>query len=68
LALALGLLFGIGGQQRRGFNGSLNVGRWKEWFRMFDHVGVVFKDLKRSGDLYREVLEQIGITLMEDHT
>ncbi len=35
---------------------------------MFDHVGVVFKDLKRSGDLYREVLEQIGITLMEDHT
>jgi catechol 2,3-dioxygenase-like lactoylglutathione lyase family enzyme len=35
---------------------------------MFDHVGVVFKDLKRSGDLYRQLLEQIGIKLMEDYT
>jgi len=35
---------------------------------MFDHIGVVFKDLKQSGDLYRQVLEQIAITLMENHT
>jgi hypothetical protein len=35
---------------------------------MFDHIGVVFKDLKRSGDLYRQILEQVGITLAEDHT
>jgi catechol 2,3-dioxygenase-like lactoylglutathione lyase family enzyme len=35
---------------------------------MFDHIGVIFKDLKRSGDLYRKILEQIGITLVEDHT
>ena len=34
---------------------------------MFDHVGVVFKDLKRSGDFYKHVLEPIGITLAEDH-
>jgi catechol 2,3-dioxygenase-like lactoylglutathione lyase family enzyme len=35
---------------------------------MFDHVGAVFKDLKRSGDLYKQLLEPLGIQLMEDHT
>ena len=35
---------------------------------MFDHVGVVFKDLKRSGDLYGRLLAPLGIRLMEDHT
>jgi catechol 2,3-dioxygenase-like lactoylglutathione lyase family enzyme len=35
---------------------------------MFDHVGIVFKDLKSSGAFYRKVLEQIGIRLLEDHT
>jgi catechol 2,3-dioxygenase-like lactoylglutathione lyase family enzyme len=35
---------------------------------MFDHVGVVFKDLKRSADLYRQLLEPLGIRVMEDHT
>lgn len=35
---------------------------------MFDHVGVVFKDLKSSGAFYTKVLEQIGIKLLEDHT
>ena len=34
---------------------------------MFDHVGVVFKDLKSSGAFYAKVLEQIGIKLLEDH-
>ena len=35
---------------------------------MFSHVGIVFRDLKASGDFYRNVLEQIGIRLFEDHT
>jgi catechol 2,3-dioxygenase-like lactoylglutathione lyase family enzyme len=35
---------------------------------MFDHVGIVFKDLKSSGAFYAKVLEQIGIELLEDHT
>ena len=35
---------------------------------MFDHVGVVFEHLKRSGALYRANLHEIGIKLMEDHT
>ena len=35
---------------------------------MFDHVGIVCTDLKRSRELYKQVLEQIGIKLMEDHT
>lgn len=35
---------------------------------MFDHVGLVFEDLEQSGGLYKEILQQIGITLMEDHT
>jgi len=35
---------------------------------MFSHVGIVFRDLKASGDFYRQVLEQIGIRLLEDHT
>jgi len=35
---------------------------------MFDHVGVVFDDLKRSGVLYAAILQEIGIKLLEDHT
>jgi catechol 2,3-dioxygenase-like lactoylglutathione lyase family enzyme len=35
---------------------------------MFSHVGIVFRDLKASGDFYRQVLEQIGVRLLEDHT
>src|SRR5262245_5253579 len=35
---------------------------------MFDHVGVVFSDLRKGGDLYRPLLATIGIRLMEDHT
>src|SRR5215469_6292996 len=35
---------------------------------MFSHVGIVFRDLKASGDFYRQVLEQIDIRLLEDHT
>jgi catechol 2,3-dioxygenase-like lactoylglutathione lyase family enzyme len=35
---------------------------------VFDHVGIVFKDLERSGDLYKTILRELGIELMEDHT
>ena len=35
---------------------------------MFSHVGIVFKDLKSSGEFYRKVLEQIGVRPLEDHT
>lgn len=35
---------------------------------MFDHVGIVFSDLKSGGDLYRPLLATLGIRLMEDHT
>jgi catechol 2,3-dioxygenase-like lactoylglutathione lyase family enzyme len=35
---------------------------------MFDHVGVVFRDLAQSGGFYRTVLATIGLRLMEDHT
>ena len=35
---------------------------------MFDHVGVVFSDLKASGAFYTRVLAEIGLKLIEDHT
>jgi catechol 2,3-dioxygenase-like lactoylglutathione lyase family enzyme len=35
---------------------------------MFDHLGLVFADLKPAGDFYRPLLETIGVRLMEDHT
>jgi catechol 2,3-dioxygenase-like lactoylglutathione lyase family enzyme len=35
---------------------------------VFDHVGIVFDDLRRSGALYRAILQEIGIRLLEDHT
>jgi catechol 2,3-dioxygenase-like lactoylglutathione lyase family enzyme len=35
---------------------------------LFDHVGVVFSDLKQGGDFYRPLLATLGIRLMEDHT
>jgi catechol 2,3-dioxygenase-like lactoylglutathione lyase family enzyme len=35
---------------------------------MFDHVGVVFRDLKGAGDFYRVVLAPLGVRVMEDHT
>jgi catechol 2,3-dioxygenase-like lactoylglutathione lyase family enzyme len=34
---------------------------------MFDHVGVVFRDLAQSGRLYGRLLETLGIRLLEDH-
>lgn len=34
---------------------------------MFDHLGVVFRDLGIAGAFYRGVLEPLGIKLMEDH-
>lgn len=35
---------------------------------MFDHLGLVFRDLRGAGAFYRAVLAPLGITLMEDHT
>jgi catechol 2,3-dioxygenase-like lactoylglutathione lyase family enzyme len=35
---------------------------------MFDHLGVVFRDLRIAGAFYRAVLEPLSIKLMEDHT
>ena len=35
---------------------------------MFDHVGVVFRDLKTAGSFYKALLATIGVKLMEDHT
>jgi catechol 2,3-dioxygenase-like lactoylglutathione lyase family enzyme len=35
---------------------------------MFDHLGVVCRDLRIAGDLYRAVLEPLNVKLMEDHT
>jgi catechol 2,3-dioxygenase-like lactoylglutathione lyase family enzyme len=34
---------------------------------MFDHVGIVFRDLNAARALYTRVLGQIGIRLVEDH-
>ena len=35
---------------------------------MFDHLGMVFQDLKAAGDFYRAVLAPLGVRVMEDHT
>jgi len=35
---------------------------------MFDHLGLVFRDLKAAGDFYKPVLATLGVRLMEDHT
>jgi len=35
---------------------------------MFDPVGVFFRDLKVSGSFYEQVLETLGMRLLEDHT
>jgi len=35
---------------------------------MFDHLGVVVRDLRITGAFYRTVLEPLGIKMMEDHT
>jgi catechol 2,3-dioxygenase-like lactoylglutathione lyase family enzyme len=35
---------------------------------MFDHVGIVFRDLRMASAFYRAVLAPLGIKLMEDHT
>jgi catechol 2,3-dioxygenase-like lactoylglutathione lyase family enzyme len=35
---------------------------------MFDHLGIVFRDLRMAGAFYRAVLTPLGIRLMEDHT
>ena len=35
---------------------------------MFDHLGVVFWDLRIAGAFYRAVLEPLSIKLTEDHS
>jgi catechol 2,3-dioxygenase-like lactoylglutathione lyase family enzyme len=35
---------------------------------MFDHVGVVFRDLALAGGWYRDVLATLGLRVMEDHS
>ena len=35
---------------------------------MFTHTGIVFRDLKASGNFYRAVLAPIGVRQLEDHT
>jgi catechol 2,3-dioxygenase-like lactoylglutathione lyase family enzyme len=35
---------------------------------MFDHIGLVFRDLKIAGAFYRAALAPLGVRLMEDHT
>jgi catechol 2,3-dioxygenase-like lactoylglutathione lyase family enzyme len=35
---------------------------------MFDHLGVVFRDLRIAGAFYRAVLEPLSIKLTEDHS
>jgi catechol 2,3-dioxygenase-like lactoylglutathione lyase family enzyme len=35
---------------------------------MFDHLGIVFRDLRMAGAFYRGVLTPLGIKLTEDHT
>ena len=35
---------------------------------MFDHIGLVFRDLKIAGAFYRALLAPLGVRLMEDHT
>jgi catechol 2,3-dioxygenase-like lactoylglutathione lyase family enzyme len=35
---------------------------------MFDHLGLVFRDLKAAGDFYKPVLATLGVRPMEDHT
>lgn len=35
---------------------------------MFDHLGIVFRDLRMAGAFYRAVLAPLGIKVMEDHT
>ena len=35
---------------------------------MFDHFGVVFRDLRIAGAFYRAVLKPLSIELMEDYT
>lgn len=34
---------------------------------MFDHLGIVFRDMKSAGAFYRAVLAPLGIKLTEDH-
>lgn len=35
---------------------------------MFDHLGIVFRDLRKAGDFYRTALAPLGIGVLEDHT
>ena len=35
---------------------------------MFDHLGIVFRDLKKSAAFYRAVLAPLGIEASEDHS
>jgi catechol 2,3-dioxygenase-like lactoylglutathione lyase family enzyme len=35
---------------------------------MFDHLGIVFHNLRKAGDFYRATLAPLCVTLIEDHT
>ena len=35
---------------------------------MFDHLGIVFRDLPTAGAFYRAVLAPLGMRITEDHT
>jgi hypothetical protein len=35
---------------------------------LFDHMGVVFRDLASGRAFYTKVLAEIGVRLLEDHT
>ena len=35
---------------------------------MFDHLGIVFRDLRKAGAFYRAVLAPLEIRQLEDHT
>jgi hypothetical protein len=34
---------------------------------MFDHIGIVVKDLKRSASLYAHMLAPLGLSIVEKH-
>jgi catechol 2,3-dioxygenase-like lactoylglutathione lyase family enzyme len=34
---------------------------------MFDHIGIVVKDLKASAELYGDILAPLGFRIVEEH-
>jgi catechol 2,3-dioxygenase-like lactoylglutathione lyase family enzyme len=41
---------------------------WNEISEMFDHIGIVVGDLKRSARLYGGALEPLGLKILEEHS